>query len=396
LIGIGAAEYVTGNNTCSYDLGSGGFGSSCTNDINEVVNTATYFSQPYTQNSGIYLQTKAYETTYENGTPTKFVRNTTETTYTTNTQAKTTKVTKGSSLEQTVTVNTYPYELTPNGSSTGSAKGVYLLNTKHILTNPIETFSYLQGANGTNQRIISGQVVTFKENATSTGKVVADSIYLLEGSLPFVKSAYTPVSISGNNSWIVKNSNYKARLKLNNYDSDGNLLTLAKINDISTSYLYGYANSVPIAKITNATLTEYLHENFEELAPSGTIINSPTAHTGKQYYNGDYTVNFTKPNGRTYTVDYWYYDTKWNYISKTFTGTSMSLTEGTRIDNVRIYPSDAQMTTYTYDILNGMTSMADTNGRVEYYEYDPFGRLLLTRDSDGNITKAYKYHYREE
>jgi YD repeat-containing protein len=63
-------------------------------------------------------------------------------------------------------------------------------------------------------------------------------------------------------------------------------------------------------------------------------------------------------------------------------------------DDLRIHPSDSEITTYTYKPLVGMTSMTDTKGLTTYYEYDGFQRLKSIKDSDGNIVKSYDYHYR--
>jgi YD repeat-containing protein len=62
-------------------------------------------------------------------------------------------------------------------------------------------------------------------------------------------------------------------------------------------------------------------------------------------------------------------------------------------DDLRIQPSDASMTTYTYQPLTGMTSVTDNSGKTVYSEYDDFGRLSATRDNNGNITNTYAYNY---
>ena len=63
------------------------------------------------------------------------------------------------------------------------------------------------------------------------------------------------------------------------------------------------------------------------------------------------------------------------------------------IDEVRLYPANAQMSSFTYEPLIGMTSKCDVNNRIEYYEYDSFGRLKMIRDFDGNIIKSFDYQY---
>jgi YD repeat-containing protein len=66
------------------------------------------------------------------------------------------------------------------------------------------------------------------------------------------------------------------------------------------------------------------------------------------------------------------------------------------IDELRLYPANAQMTTYTYSPLKGMTSNCDVDSRVIYYNYDGLGRLRYTRDQDGNILKTIEYHYQQQ
>lgn len=61
------------------------------------------------------------------------------------------------------------------------------------------------------------------------------------------------------------------------------------------------------------------------------------------------------------------------------------------IDEVRIHPVEAQMTSYTYQPLNGKVSETDALGRITFYEYDGMGRLYLVRDQEGNILQKKTY-----
>ncbi|WP_370584568.1 hypothetical protein [Parapedobacter sp. ISTM3] len=56
--------------------------------------------------------------------------------------------------------------------------------------------------------------------------------------------------------------------------------------------------------------------------------------------------------------------------------------------------SKAQVSTYTYRPLVGLSSATDASGRTTRYEYDGFWRLWRVRDHHGNITEEYRYHYR--
>jgi YD repeat-containing protein len=65
-----------------------------------------------------------------------------------------------------------------------------------------------------------------------------------------------------------------------------------------------------------------------------------------------------------------------------------------RINNLRSTLPNAQVTTYTYIPLVGMSSVTDPNGNAMHYEYDAAGRLKHIRDKDNNIVKSYAYNYR--
>jgi hypothetical protein len=65
-------------------------------------------------------------------------------------------------------------------------------------------------------------------------------------------------------------------------------------------------------------------------------------------------------------------------------------TSGT-IDELRLYPKDANMVTYTYEPLIGVTSMCDANNTVSYSTYDNLNRPKLILDKDKNILKRFDY-----
>ncbi|MDH6310675.1 YD repeat-containing protein [Dysgonomonas sp. PFB1-18] len=55
--------------------------------------------------------------------------------------------------------------------------------------------------------------------------------------------------------------------------------------------------------------------------------------------------------------------------------------------------SGAMITTYKYKPLVGMLEATSPSGVTTHYEYDTFGRLIRTKDTDGNTLQEYNYNY---
>jgi hypothetical protein len=141
-------------------------------------------------------------------------------------------------------------------------------------------------------------------------------------------------------------------------------------------------------------------------------ISFTTLTSSKSYFlslwskGGTPRVNVTYSNGSTSVLLYDGTPPKitigqWSYFEVGISGAvSISIVKWphlgqTYVDEVRLYPSDAQMVTYTFDPLIGMTSQCDPNNRIVYYEYDGLQRLKLVRDQYGNVVKTYEYNYKQ-
>ncbi|MEO0585931.1 MAG: hypothetical protein AAF135_27215, partial [Bacteroidota bacterium] len=64
------------------------------------------------------------------------------------------------------------------------------------------------------------------------------------------------------------------------------------------------------------------------------------------------------------------------------------------IDELRIYPVGAQMTTYCFDKALRLHTQTDINNRSTYYHYDALGRLQYVQDQEGNYVQGYEYNYK--
>ncbi|MGQ8867506.1 hypothetical protein [Myroides sp. TSA_177.3] len=71
-------------------------------------------------------------------------------------------------------------------------------------------------------------------------------------------------------------------------------------------------------------------------------------------------------------------------------------TKLTQLNNLRTNTAlkDALITTYEHKPLVGITKMTDPKGSSMSYEYDLFNRLKAIKDSKGNIIEEYEYNYK--
>ena len=187
-------------------------------------------------------------------------------------------------------------------------------------------------------------------------------------------------------------NSYETRIRYYQYDH-GNPISVSKEKAPVVSYQWGYNNTYPVAQVTNALSNEFYYRGFEDTAISTTIWLG-RGHTGNKYTTNP-SVSFTLPNGRNYVISYWYRSSGvWAYSGELpVTTNSYTMSGGDAYDDIRICPSDAQMTTFTYDPLVGTTSVTDARGATTYYDYDAYQRLINIRDKDKNIVKSFCYNY---
>jgi hypothetical protein len=185
------------------------------------------------------------------------------------------------------------------------------------------------------------------------------------------------------------------RIQFFSYNSNGGILDVARKDGPHISYKWGYNNQYPLTEAKNASNSEFFTENFEENQAAG--VTTGGAHTGKKLFVGaNYTVNWTRPNSRTYLLSYWCrVNGSWKYKQQPYSSNSITITGGDAYDDIRVFPFDAQLTTYTFEPMVGMTSKMEPDGATSYYEFDGFQRLKNIRDQNGNIIKSINYHYKQ-
>ncbi|MBC9930503.1 RHS repeat domain-containing protein [Chitinophaga qingshengii] len=139
-----------------------------------------------------------------------------------------------------------------------------------------------------------------------------------------------------------KDARYQLENIITTGDNAGTIKSVQKNHDVPVSYLWGYQQQFPVARITGAT-----YEQAVALVDLN-ILNNPS---------NDQQLR--------------------NELNKIRLGLNNS----------------AIVNTYTYDPLIGVTSETDASGKTVFYEYDAFGRLRLVKDLQGKIVKQFDYQY---
>lgn len=266
--------------------------------------------------------------------------------------------------------------------------------------------------------------------------VVEEKTYL--NAVPLTSSRYVYADVGGNGHFkpvrtfstnhTVAGSVSEEGLNIGYY-TDGTVKESYKAHDTRTAYIWDYCRLFPIAEVGNVSdASDVAFTSFETLETwtSGgynqwqvSNLNAALASFGcptgskalnLNYNNTSQQVTRSLSPGKQYVVSLWVKDGTvdvsglpgvtgltlgpWTYKEYAVSGLSSITITGTGwIDELRLYPKGALMTTYTYQPLHGITTKCDMNNRISYYIYDLTGKLTLVRDKDFNIIKKICYNY---
>lgn len=321
--------------------------------------------------------------------------------------------TKGSANKTLISKMKYPadYTIAANNSNPVPA-GIRNLAWHNLLNIPIESYTIQKDATGA-EYVVSGTITQFYAD-----RPLPEKIFILKMNAPIPVNSFTVSTIdrSGN---FIKDSRYFEEVLFNNYDAEANLKGQQKKNDVQISYLYDYKSSLPVAQAVNAAQADIAYTSFEADGKggwtfSGTPAIDPAAPTGSKSYSFFFdAISKNINSSKTYIVSFWKNGTislntgslyrtgrtinGWTYVEYEISNASVLSIAGTtgKIDELRLYPKNAQMATYTYEPLLGITSQSDANGNIAYYEYDTLGRLKFVKDTDKNVVKAMEYQYQK-
>jgi hypothetical protein len=400
-------------------------GESCIQPGEPTANCLNQWHKAYVQfSTGVMKMTKTTEISYDIADPSRSVTSESNYVYDANYLQplevnKTLRKLQTGYEEQVIDYTKYPFNYSFTGAPSGSdAQGIKLLQDKNIYAAPIEQYTVKKFKNPTTWQsdITAGTITTYRSD-----KPYPSKIWQIETTAPVTSASFGTGSSIVSNAF-TKHSTYKEKLTFTGYDGTGNITQYNKINDVTNTYLWDYLNVYPVAEVINAdsnnvAFTSFEAENKGKWNYTGTPVADATTPTGKKAYTPNGANNITKSGltaATTYIVSYWTKNTSpititgtvgsatagktlglWKYYEHRIAGqTSVNISSTFAIDEVRLYPAGALMTTYTHEPLIGLLSQCDPASRITYYEYDNIGRLQLIRDQDRNIIKTFEYKYK--
>lgn len=349
-----------------------------------------------------------YQRTYRVGDPTQFVQ--TETSYAYNSMNNyevndiTTEQSNGDINDKSIKYSS---------DYTGAALTMLVQN--NLVSVPVETTTSVTKASHTTPLEYLGEKVT-EYTQLANGNIVPSDILEQRFTQPQSISNMTYYGGPGSNT-----SNYHT-VRTYTYDDSGDVIGEQDEGMHVITNIYGYNHKYIIGTVINANpLTDKpAYTSFEDSELGGWTLTGTANYVNGTAITGSRSLSLSSGNTLTaslntakpYTLSFWATNSsvtvtggatqiKSGPAYNGFTFYEYSIAQGTSsvsvsgsgdIDELRLYPQDARMSTVTYDPLIGKTSTCDESNRLTYYTYDSLGRLQFIKDESGNIVKAYEYN----
>lgn len=212
-------------------------------------------------------------------------------------------------------------------------KGNQLMTDKNMIGIPLETTT-MQTIGGTPKTLSKSETVYPKTTAeiTNNNSGLVMPLFILSHDIP--------------------NNTTDTEVKFDKYDVKGNLLQYTTKEGIPVAIVWGYHNTLPIAKVENMT--------YDALVSSGLISSIVSASD----------ADATNPAQE---------------------GTLIAALDTFRNSSA---VANTKITTMTYDPLIGVTTITSAQGIRGVYKYDAANRLEKVSDQEGKLLKEIYYHYK--
>jgi hypothetical protein len=263
-------------------------------------------------------------------------------------QSKTTEYFKNNKVVETVTDYTY--------SDTDINKPINLMSTKTTFQDgSFDQTNYKYAHEKNNQLLIDKNMIGIpletevKKGSTTVSKT--ETVYPTSVPTAQTGSLVLPTSVVSYN--LQNPATSSTEVTYDKYDAIGHIQQYTTKDGVSTTIIWGYNNTQPIAKIEGVKLSD-ISQSLIDTVVSASNVDAAAA------LNNDETALLSALN--------------------------------TFRSNVLTY----QITTYTYDPLVGVRSITPPSGIREVYLYDSANRLKEVREQNqtGKLLKEYQYHYK--
>lgn len=316
----------------------------------------------------------------------------------------------------------------------GCGSAIHAMARRHMVGLPIETQVWQQKSAAAPQQLLSASLQTYVflsrpyfwylQNSLRFGSfsgqrllasiIVPRQVLQLHTDTPLTNYQSSTIDANGQLSY---DARFTLEATMNQYSPTGLLLEGQRRDDQPNAAIYEQTTGYVMAKISNASANQVAYTSFETSGETGnwtyTGATTADAQTGLVAYaspqpitsrtdlpEGKYRVSFwlkgsgnLTVNGLPFTAtDHWVY----REVQLTNPGTvTLQPGSGVLLDELRLHPVGASMTTHTYIPQVGVHSQTDDNGKTSYYEYDDQQRVKLVRDQNRNIVKQYQYRMKD-
>ncbi len=290
----------------------------------------------------------------------------------------------------------------------------------NIMLAPVSMNSWKKFGVDNDRKLIKSVVTEYMQ--VENGDIRPTQVFSSQLTAPLDNSIANEGNFSPTN---FKNYTYLKPLTATSFNQGNPVQQIINSGFSIKSAIYDYNARLKVAEIDNASVSEVRYTSFEadgnggwSFSP-GNIVAEPCP-TGTKCYDlskGSITTGisiqkpliisaWTKGNQLVVTIPGQLTPARtgpvingWTYyefeVADASQISTITISGNGLIDEVRLYPRNARITTFTYDPGIGKTSESDKTGRSIYYEYDDLGRLVQVRDQYRNLIKAYQYNYKQ-
>lgn len=323
-----------------------------------------------------------------------------------------------------VTLKKYTGDFDIVGTAADAAtKALRQMKNMNMLGKEVEVLQYRQNADGSNKRYLSGTLNTYVFPVNG----MPGAVFGLETAVPL--TSVQPSAVDAGNNFIYDPA-YK---KMGSFVyENGNLVEQSKTDGPVSSYIWDYNTLYPVASVSNASTKFIAYTGFEAEGNGGWELQnisrvSATAFTGRWFgvlsdggriYRSFFSGQALLPSPMPLNLSYYASSSAVVTINGTtvvpvsaqgvssngWTLYSYVLPIGTsqieiksstpiNIDDVQLYPKDAQMQAVSYSPSGTMLGVISASSDVLRYKYDGLDRLIAVRDYNNDIKQHYSYSY---